>query len=185
MASDRTRRVFGVIQVVSLGLWCGGAVFFSFVAAPLIFGFLRDKLPANPPPGLLGLTTEVGRRLAGSTVGGIFPAYFLIQIVLGALAAMASAMLARDAPRGGMFCYFIVLAALVLVTLHKYTVYPQSVRVLAEHYAAKESGDEAKAVELWRTFGAWHGASQALNLTTIVLVFAALVTAAANSTAPR
>jgi hypothetical protein len=163
-----------VLHVLSLALWCGGAVFFSFLAAPRIFGYLRDQLPHATPPGLEGVDDAMGLRLAGNTVGAIFPAYFAGQVVLGVLAVAAGAVRAR----GGLWLDKIrcacIAAALAIVSLHALTVYPHSVRELAEHYQAKDGGDEPAAAALRKTFGMWHGVSQLLNLVTIALVVASV-----------
>jgi hypothetical protein len=169
--------VLRTVHLLALALWGGGAAFFSYLTTPRIFGYLRDHLPANPPPDLLGLTDEMGRRLAGDTVGAIFPTYFASQIIAGVLAVATGFVLARVGRRLEKLRCGLAIAALAIVTLHAATVYPRSVLVLDAHYAAQAAGDEPKAVELRKTFGMWHGISQSLNLVTICLVVAALVLA--------
>jgi hypothetical protein len=158
-----------------LGLWAGGGLFFSFVAAPRIFAYLRDELPSEPPPEFRGLNSEIGLRLAGNTVGAIFPTYFASQIILGVLAVSSGFVLAKQGRRLGKVRCALAFAALAIVSIHAATVYPRSVRVRDSHYAAKAAGDEPKAIELRKTFGMWHGASQVLNIVTLLLVVAALV----------
>ncbi len=58
----------------SLGVWLGEIVFFSFVAAPRIFG-------------------ELERDRAGDVVNSIFPAYYFIGVVLGSLTVVSSVAL--------------------------------------------------------------------------------------------
>lgn len=171
----RTIALQKVIHLLALAFWGGGAAFFSFVTTPRIFGYLRDQLPANSPAGLQGVNTEMGRRLAGETVGAIFPNYFACQILLGVLAVASGFLLAKIGQRLEKVRCGLALAALAIVTVHASTVYPHSVRVLDAHYASQAAGDEPKAAELRRTFGMWHGVSQLLNLTTIILVVTALV----------
>jgi hypothetical protein len=164
-----------VILWLSLALWLGSTVFFSFVVAPRVFGFLSERLPAAPPPETYGLTSEVGRRLAGDTVGAIFPSYFAIQVTAGLLALASGFYLARVSGTRNMVCNGLAALALIVVTVHALTAYPRSNRVLDSHYQAQERGDEATSAELRKQFGIWHGISQLLNLLVIVLVFFAVV----------
>jgi uncharacterized membrane protein (TIGR02234 family) len=173
-----------MLLVVSLGLWAGGAIFFSFLATPRVFHVLRDRLPDDPPPGVTGMTPAVGLRLAGDTVGAMFPAYFAAQTAVG-LAAVVAAYFARGAGRRAKVVLALSAVALAIVTLHALTVYPHSTRILDEHYRAADSGDPALAASLRKTFGMWHGVSQMLNLGAIVAVLAALVLAALPPTTTR
>jgi hypothetical protein len=172
---NRSVAIVKLVRLLSLALWGGGTVFFSFVAAPRIFGYLRDELPATPPPGLDGLTHEIGRRLAGETVGAIFPAYFASQIIVGSLAVGSGVMLGWLGDRLARFRSVLPALALALVVSHALTVYPRSVRVLDAHYRAQDRGDEREAIALRSQFGMWHGISQTLNLFVILFVFASLI----------
>jgi hypothetical protein len=174
---SRTIAVLNVAHLLGLSLWGGSAAFFSFLTTPRIFSYLRDHLPANPAPGLDGLSYEMGQRLAGDTVGAVFPSYFASQIIAGLVVAASGLFLAMHGRWLEKVRCGLAIAALAIVSLHAATVYPRSVRVLDSHYAAQAAGDEPKAVALRKTFGMWHGISQLLNLVTIVLVVAALVLA--------
>ena len=171
---SRTTDVLRTVHLLALALWGGGAAFFSFLTTPRIFGFLRDSLPAAPPPGVEGITADVGRRLAGDTVGAIFPTYFAAQIIAGLLAVASGWLLARAGSRVAKVRFLLAAAALVFVTVHAFTVYPRSTRVLNEHYRAADAGDEPRAAELRQTFGILHSVSQTINLATILLVVSAL-----------
>jgi hypothetical protein len=164
-----------IVHVLSLALWGGSTVFFSFVVAPRIFGLLRDRLPLSPPAGVEGLTPEIGRRLAGDTVGAIFPAYFATQIVAGCLAVATGIILARNGDRMAKVRSAVAALALLLVTAHAFTVYPRSIRVLESHYQAYEQGRDREAGDLRKQFGIWHGISQTLNLSVILLVLTSLI----------
>ena len=166
-----------VLHLVSLALWGGAALFFSYLTTPRIFSYLRDQLPTSPLHGLQGVTPDVGRRLAGDVVGTIFPTYFAFQVFAGVLAFAAGGVLARCGQRLEKVRCWLVAVALGLVLLHVATVYPRSVRILAESYQAQAAGDSPRAEELRKTFGMWHGVSQLLNFVTIALVIAALVLA--------
>ncbi|MDY6775018.1 MAG: DUF4149 domain-containing protein [Halobacteria archaeon] len=58
----------------SLGVWLGEITFFSFVAAPRIFG-------------------ELERDRAGDVVNSIFPTYYLIGVLLGSVTVVSSVAL--------------------------------------------------------------------------------------------
>lgn len=174
-----------VIHTVCLGLWAGGAVTFSFLAAPRIFSYLHGELPTNPPAGVSGISDEVGRELAGNVVARIFPWYFASQIACGVFATGAGIALARRGGRLDRVRAALVAAALLIVAAHAATVYPKSVVVLKEHYAARDRGDANAAQSLRASFGMWHGISQTLNVTTIALVVVALGLAGVMPPSPR
>ncbi len=185
MSNDGLLRINRAIHELSLALWGGGAVFFSYLTTPRIFGFLRDRLPQAPPPGVEGLTAEVGRRLAGDTVGAVFPTYFAAQIVVGLFAAGSGIWLAWHGNKFDKIRAGLVLAAFLIVTVHSLTVYPHSVQILDSHYEKIAAGDMATATALRQSFGAWHGVSQLLNLVTIVQVIVALVMVTASESRHR
>ncbi|MFQ5483561.1 MAG: DUF4149 domain-containing protein, partial [Nitrospinaceae bacterium] len=54
------------VYLVSLGLWIGGIVFFSFFTAPVVFKLLE-------------------REQAGEVVGVIFPRHYKLQYICGGL----------------------------------------------------------------------------------------------------
>lgn len=60
-----------IIADITLGIWLGSIVFFSFVGAPKIFQTLEKKK-------------------AGKVVNNIFPNYYLLGIIAGIIAAIAS-----------------------------------------------------------------------------------------------
>jgi hypothetical protein len=169
-------KVLTIIQVLSISLWAGGTTFFTFVAAPRIFEVLAGQLPGNPPPGVVGITPEIGNRLAGDTVGAIFPAYFTLQIIAGCAACVCGVLLARGTQqRLAKIRVTMIAVALAVVTAHALTVYPQSVRVSQARHQAQDSGDESRAAALRREFGMLHGISQSLNLVVILIVITCLV----------
>jgi hypothetical protein len=165
-----TASICRIVHVLALGLWAGAALFFSFVVAPAIFGYLRDQLPENPPLAVQGITKEAGRRLAGDTVGAIFPAYFALQIAAGTLAVASGAVLATNGQLADKIRCVLAAVALTLAITHRATVYPHSVLIRQEQYQAKEAGEDEEAAELEQAFRVWHGISQLLNLATILPV---------------
>jgi carbon starvation protein CstA len=176
--------VVNIVHVLSLALWGGSTMFFSFVVAPRVFGFLHERLPVAPPAGVQGLTLEVGRRLAGDTVGVIFPTYFGTQIVAGCLAVATGVMLIRSGKQRAKLRTTVAALALLIVTVHAFTVYPRSIQVLESHYRFQEQGKDAEATELRKQFGMWHGLSQTLNLLVILLVLISLISLGVPDTQP-
>jgi len=67
------------LYLLALIVWVGEVVFFSFVVAPSIFGTF-------PPPD------------AGRAVGAIFPTYYRLGYVCGAILLVTSAMFVNVAP---------------------------------------------------------------------------------------
>lgn len=60
-----------IITDITLGIWLGSIVFFSFIGAPKIFQTL-------------------GKKKAGKVVNNIFPNYYLLGIIAGIIATIAS-----------------------------------------------------------------------------------------------
>jgi hypothetical protein len=160
--------------VLTLGLWCGAGLFFSYAAAPQVFATLRDRLPSQPIPGVSGITPETGVRLAGQVVGAIFPIYFVAQGAVAVLALASAGLLMRQGAAGARIRVALIAGALFVLAVQGVAVYPRSVRVLESVHQAQDSGDSAGAAQLRRSFGALHGVSQLLNLTTLCLATAAL-----------
>jgi acyl-phosphate glycerol 3-phosphate acyltransferase len=76
------------IHVLALGLWFGSGVFFTFVAAPLIFQSFESmaRSPAERPAWLAdNFDKGKATQLAGVAVGPIFPWYFLLQGICASL----------------------------------------------------------------------------------------------------
>lgn len=183
MANPKLIATASIVHVLSLSLWFGGGVFFSFVSAPRVFAQLGRELLARPVPGLTGVTAEIGNRLAGDVVGAVFPAYFVGQIIVGTLALTSGLVLSARTAQVGKLRLAIVGAALAIVLVHSLTIYPQSVRKLDEVYRVRDAGDSNKAAELRRTFSALHSVSQVLNLMTLTL--AGVATGCVGAALPR
>lgn len=84
------------VHVLALATWLGETIFFGAVVAPAVFG---------------GLNTEQ----AGTVVALIFPAYYLVGYVCGALlVATALSLRQRSQPAGGLWAVAAVVAGLSL-----------------------------------------------------------------------
>jgi len=85
------------LYVLALAVWTGEIVFFSFAVAPQLFG----ALPVEQ---------------AGAVVGLIFPAYYTIGHVCGAVLVGCAALLRRwSRPAGGLWLLAAVVAGVALV----------------------------------------------------------------------
>ena len=94
-----------VLHLLALGLWFGGAAFFNFVTAPLIFKSFERVVSTAPSdrtanevifiPGAdaekdAARKKDLASALAGSAVGPVFPWYFRLQAMCAVLALLTS-----------------------------------------------------------------------------------------------
>jgi acyl-phosphate glycerol 3-phosphate acyltransferase len=158
------------LHVLALGLWFGSNVFFSLVAAPLIFasfGGLVD-LPAHQRPGFLAssMRAEDGNQLAGLAVGPIFSWFFAIQGICGALGlGTAWAWVSGSERRKIDTVRFWLLAAALLTVVGGWPIAEKVGRLRMERYSA----DPKVAAVARADFGSWHGYSLLLNFATLGL----------------
>ena len=173
-------RLLRTIQLVALGLWVGSGLFFSYVVAPQVFRLFTETLPGGTTKGYPEMDQRMGRRLAGATVGAVFPAYFATQAVLGVVASVATWLLWRSTGRQTLlFAECVLLAVAVTALLVQVAwVFPKSNRVLAEVHRMEVAGEFEAADRRRQTFGMLHGFSQVLNLLTLGGAAVALVLAA-------
>jgi len=138
------------IHLLSLGIWVGSVVFFSFVTAPTLFGALP-------------------RDLAGRAVSAIFPRYYALGGACGALALLTGLLLgARQAAWGRLLAAELVLLLLMtgIVVYAGRVVLPQAgrARLALPSLEGSPAYDDAKA-----RFDALHRRSVLLNGTVLVL----------------
>lgn len=179
--SPRLRMTARLLHLLALSLWFGGGVFFTFVAAPMLFRTFErlgenppDWLPIPPdPPRVQGNTPEPvarGTRLAGAAVGPVFPVYYALQGVCGVV-ALATAW-------GWMRTYsgfvnrlrFSVIALAFVMVLVGWPLVGKVESLRPARYA----GDPV-AVEAFRK---WHLVSLALDCAALALVGLATALAA-------
>src|SRR5439155_18194114 len=114
-----------MVHVLSLALWFGSAVFFTFVVALSIFNSLESlgDRPAEQRPDWLPLSANfdrsAGTRLAGETIAPIFPRYFAIQTVSGLLAFGSAVAFMRWEParRIHKIRFWLIALALLILAL--------------------------------------------------------------------
>jgi hypothetical protein len=195
--------LFRVVHVLSLGLWFGMSVFFTFVVAPTLFATF-DAEAAKPkeeralwlplPPEYdrdLETRKEQGSRVAGAAVSPIFRPYFLLQLVCGAL-ALATALpwtkvgtvhrvrtavlgLALAGALAGWWLDGIVAELRVTRNQTSETALRKPTLVSEEVQAAADARAE---------FRTWHSYSLMVNFVTISLVMGAMGLAACLPAAP-
>jgi hypothetical protein len=78
MLQDRALPSLALVELAVLGIWLGGALFFSAAVAPALFAVLPT------------------RSLAGSVVGRLLPVVFIAGIVVGALIVAAGILSDRE-----------------------------------------------------------------------------------------
>jgi uncharacterized membrane protein len=146
--------VIGVVRFVyllALAVWIGEIVFFSFVAAPAIFGVL-------------------GAARAGAVVGAIFPRYYALGTAAAAIAVACAAVLALRATAWGWWpatlaCLVVGLAAMLWAAA---VVHPRAQRLrLALEASGGVSGEDP-------AFRAAHRSAVALNAAALVAGVAGL-----------
>jgi acyl-phosphate glycerol 3-phosphate acyltransferase len=166
------------IHVLALGLWLGSVVFFSFVAAPIIFqtfGGLATEQSQRPTWLPDSLSKEQGTQLAGLAVGPIFPWYYLVQGVCGVLAVITALAFTRWQPHLAVGRIRLFVLALAFATLLVGWPIAYKVGVLRE---ARYGADPALAAAARADFATWHTFSLLLNFATVGLVAVGMALAA-------
>lgn len=94
------------LHLLAVGVWFGGSLFFNFAAAPAIFTSFKAVVAESPsdrtamldivPPGTPQAAKDaLASALAGAAVGPIFPRYFTMQLICGAVALVTALSMAR------------------------------------------------------------------------------------------
>jgi acyl-phosphate glycerol 3-phosphate acyltransferase len=167
------------LHVLALGLWFGSTVFFSLIAAPVIFHTfttLADQ-PSDGRPAWLPsvFSKEHGTQLAGLAVGPIFPWYFLLGGICGLLTVITALTWLRAEPKSIVHkLRFYVLAAALVTVLVGWPI----AHLVSALRAARYGPDPVLAETARVQFATWHLYSLGLNLVTLVLVTVAMALAA-------
>jgi len=176
------------LHVLSLGMWCGMGVFFSFVTATALFrdfealGQTPERPAWFPLPALYESSDDLvngpkeqGSRVAGHAVGGIFPSYFVAQLFCGICAFGTALGWPRLRP-------WIVGSALLLVCVgwpieRKVTELRPARSAATDAYLAAAAGERTHLrpnVSAARSaFIRWHLVSLFLNMGVVGLVVVA------------
>jgi glycerol-3-phosphate acyltransferase PlsY len=192
------------LHLLALGFWFGGAAFFNFISAPTIFDSFEKVVnespsdrtanvrivPADIPEERKAETKhDLARALAGSAVGPIFPKYFLMQAVCGAVALLTALAWPRAEPGRSVHRWRVYLIGLAVVLVA--VSWPISEHV-SQLRVERFSPERAVADAAQAAFGPWHLVSLLLSFVTTCLAGVALALGAklpasepANSTAQR
>ncbi|MFQ5598132.1 MAG: DUF4149 domain-containing protein [Nitrospiria bacterium] len=135
------------IHFLSIGIWIGSIVFFTFVAAPKIF----KALP---------------RQMAGDVVGRIFPQYYKIGLVCGAISIVTLILMPSPVRPVGRI---LVLSMMVLLTAYAVFRVGPRVRRLKNELKEAKAGVEREMKE--RAFRRLHGFSMVLNMIVLMVGF--------------
>lgn len=171
-------RVLGkVIHVLAVSVWFGSNLFFSLIAAVLIFR-TWEAYAENPPtwlPGFANFTKATGTRIAGATVGPIFPFLFALQGFCSVLALITSLGFIRwESSRRIHRVRFTVVVVAALTVILGWPI-SRHVSLLREQ---RDSPDASIAAVAKERFGPWHTVSLLLNFGTIGLTAVATSLAA-------
>jgi acyl-phosphate glycerol 3-phosphate acyltransferase len=171
------------LHVLALGLWFGGAAFFNFGTAPAIFASFKEVVNSGPsdrtaneriiePGAAQERKDALANALAGSAVGPVFPRYFALQAVCGAVALVTALSWYKQ---GGVHRWRVFVVALAVVTVAVAWPISQEVTRLR---LARFDADATAAAAAKAAFGPWHVASLLLSFVTVALAGLALALAA-------
>jgi hypothetical protein len=172
-----------IIHVLALGMWFGGA-FFIQIAALVIFESFKQVVNAGPSDRTayhqiidLGAPQEekaaLASALAGSAVGPVFPWYFAMQAVCGALALLTALTWWNAGGKVHRWRVYVLAAAVATVAIAwPISNYVSELRLLR----FDPNSDIAAAARA--DFGPWHLASLFLSCVTVLLAGIALAMAA-------
>mgnify|MGYP000323124357 CR=1 FL=1 len=134
------------IYLLSLSLWIGALIFFSFIAAPAIFKTLPHET-------------------AGDVVGNIFPKYYQLGCLCAVLSLGSLALLSAQS-NAWHEVRIMVLAFMTLITFYSAFVIGPKVRQLKTTLRAMKN--QPAYAEKSKRFSRLHGFSMVLNLLVLI-----------------
>lgn len=140
------------IHIMSLVVWIGGIIFFSFFAAPSIFKVLD-------------------RELAGDVVGNIFPKYWLIGYICSPIALGTLIFLAKYSTASVGIRIVLLSVMLITVFFTGLAIGSKAKKIKAEMRATE---DVVKKEEIRKHFGKIHGISIMLNMAVLLMGIATI-----------
>lgn len=192
------------LHVMSLGLWFGMAVFFTFVVGLSLFDTFSSlsETPASsrpywfPPPAELErnppspqfpnpLRKEQGSRLAGEALGPMFIWYYSLQLACGILVLVTALGWVIFPGKVHKVRLALVLLAFAGAGLgwwmerkvHDYRTERNRASDVVLTTAMPSSDAIREADEARKKFGQWHGYSLIANFFTLAMVTGAMVLA--------
>ncbi|VAX15696.1 hypothetical protein MNBD_NITROSPINAE01-100 [hydrothermal vent metagenome] len=142
------------IHLISVSIWIGAIVFFSFIGAPAIFKTLD-------------------RQTAGDVVGAIFPKYFMLGQICSVTALVTLALVGLSTGfQSSVKIGIILLLVMGGIAAYSGMVNGPQARAVKEDIRAET--DATKKAELKKKFGKLHGISMVLNIATLLLALSLL-----------
>lgn len=135
------------IHLLSITVWVGGIVFFSFIAAPAIFKVLP-------------------RETAGDVVGEIFPKYWILGYVCSLL-SITSLLLISKIEGHFQLAATGILVVMTILTFYTGLVVGGKARQIKQEIRAAAEGTEKAALR--KEFGSLHFRSVILNGIILIL----------------
>jgi acyl-phosphate glycerol 3-phosphate acyltransferase len=188
-----------VVHVMSLGLWFGTVIFFSFVVGLKLFGGMEELVHQPTDQSWFKVSTpydqvtpkisgpkEYGSRTAGHLISPMFGWYFLIQGVCGFLAVTTAWRWQHEPPeKVNRLRVWLLLGALATLVagwpLERHVHELRNTRhekIDAYLRDTTSTAAEKEALEARSTFGLYHMYSLLLNFVTMALVAAGMGLAA-------
>lgn len=136
-----------IVHLVAVSVWLGSVVFVSFVAAPIIF----RTLP---------------RQQAGDVVGAIFPVYYIVGLICGAVALLSLLVAVGFAEGWTLRTAAVGLFLVLMLAANAYAAFvvqPKARQVKAEMRRAATSPEAVPPVKLKAEFNRLHALSVQLN----------------------
>lgn len=170
------------VHVLALGLWFGGAAFFNFVTAPTNFATFKEVVAAGasdrtaqetiiPADASPERKAALANALAGAAVGPVFPKYFAMQAVCGAVALVTALSWWRAGRTHRR--RVLVIAFAVLTVAVGWPISDEVTRLRPLRF----SPDAAAAEAAKAAFASWHLVSLALSAVTVCAAGVALAMA--------
>ena len=131
------------LYTLTLALWTGGMVLFTFIVTPAIF-------------------RSYGRDQAGEIVGRLFPGYFLYLLALSALVLVLFFLLGADqTSRSFRASLFLLVVAVIINAYVLFSLHPKAVQIKQQVVSFEKAAPDSPAR---REFRKLHGISAVLNL---------------------
>ncbi len=161
--------ILKIVHILSLSLWSGAMVFFSFfVALPTIASMQRF---AQKPGNWLNLSTEAqGTRLAGEFLDLVFTRYFPFQCVCGSIALVTSFWWWNTPGWLAKVRVLVIALALGGAAVNYFVLAPRVHDLRVDRY----SSDAAVAEKANAAFGPAHTASLLVDMATLLCVLIAI-----------
>ncbi len=136
------------LHLLTLIVWLGGMILFSFVVTPSIFKILT-------------------REMAGTMVGNLFPKYFFIGYIASLFLLVTLWLIAHDYLHAVRVPFAILIVATALTFVSGMGVGARAREAKAQMYAEQ---DVTKKEELRKEFGKVHAVSTILNVAIMLLL---------------